>query len=159
MTIRNVAFFSFFLCLIALSSCSPKQEIAAYYSYETECLGVEGDGSHTLKAWGKGSSKADALAQAKKNAVKDILFKGVSKGKSDCTVRPLIVEVNAEQKHQDYFFAFFADNGAYKKFISNADGSDSKNFVAGANNAYGVTVRVLRNKLRKQLVKDKILEQ
>ena len=32
---------------------------AAYVSFETSCMGVEGDGSQTLRAWGKGERYAE----------------------------------------------------------------------------------------------------
>ena len=42
---------------------------AQFEKFETECLGIEGDGSQTLRAWGTGRNRADAVEQAKKNAV------------------------------------------------------------------------------------------
>lgn len=50
---------------------------SAYYEYEVECLGVELDGSQTLRIWGVGRNKKDAVEQAKKNAVRIVLFKGM----------------------------------------------------------------------------------
>ena len=51
-----------------LSSCSKHTtqiaSSAAYANFETRCLGTEQDGSQTLRAWGKGVSKADAIEQA-----------------------------------------------------------------------------------------------
>ena len=32
----------------------------------------------TLRAWGRGKNRTDAIEQAKKNAVRDVLFKGVA---------------------------------------------------------------------------------
>jgi hypothetical protein len=159
MNVKKIAFLGLVLGLLASYSCKPTTTIAAHYSYETECLGVEGDGSQTLKAWGKGIDKTIASAQAKKKALKDVLFKGISKGNSDCNVRPLIVEVNAEEKHEDYFLAFFGTDGAYKKFVSNVAGTKDTKFVNDSETVCGLTVRVSRSELRKQLVKDKILTQ
>ena len=65
----------------ALSSCSKKStevsKASAYVNYETICMSVDLDGSQTLRVWGKGSTQADAIEQAKKNAVYDVLFKGI----------------------------------------------------------------------------------
>lgn len=47
-------------------ACHPQKKIAGNYSYETECLGVEMDGTQSLKAFGTGSNNADAIEQAKK---------------------------------------------------------------------------------------------
>lgn len=88
------------------------------YDFETECMGIELDGSHTLKAWGKGSNYLDASTQAKKNAVRDVIFKGISKGASTCNKDPLIVGPRAETRHEDYFYKFFVDGGDYQKYVS-----------------------------------------
>ena len=41
---------------------------AGNYTYDTECIGVEGDGSQTVKGWGSGRNREDAVEQAKKMA-------------------------------------------------------------------------------------------
>ena len=82
---------SFFLVLYA---CTPQRKIAGNYNtYKTECLGVEGDGTQTLLTWGQGRNRFDAVEQAKKNAVKDVIFKGINYGKGSCETRPIISEV------------------------------------------------------------------
>ena len=146
------------ILVIMLNSCKPQKNISGYYSFETECLGVELDGSQTLRAWGKGKNQRDAFVQAQKNAVRDVLFKGISKGSSECNQKPVLIEVNAQEKHQDYFFIFFEDGGKYSKFTTNTDGKIKNKFTT--NNEYVVetTVRVLRNKLKNQLIKDNIIK-
>lgn len=137
---------------------------AGNYAAETECLGVEMDGSVTLKAWGTGRNRFDAVAQAKKNAVRDVLFKGIRKGQPDCNPRPLVPEVNAETKYEDYFFRFFSDKkGDYKDFVSGKDERlDDKIFRdrKGATNSvtYSVVVRVLRSELKQKLIEDGIIK-
>lgn len=141
-----------------LVSCNTTKS-TAYMSYETQCLGVELDGSQTLLAWGEGKNKADAEEQAKKNAVRDVIFKGISVGKSDCTKPPLINTPNAQQKYEDYFNVFFADGGEYKKYISMQDrkrkSGDTEHYQYGEKRS--VTVRVLRSALKKRLQNDGII--
>src|SRR3990167_7610323 len=92
------------------SSAQKKQKkTAGFYEVESECLGVEGDGSQTIRAHGKGRNREDAMEQAKKNAVKDVLFKGISKGSAECNVKPVLFNPNAREKFEDYFNAFFVD--------------------------------------------------
>jgi hypothetical protein len=143
-------------------SCGPQKQIAGAYTYATECMGVELDGSETMKAWGKGKDRNDAVEQAKKNAVRDVLFVGIRNGKTECDVKPVLNEVNAQQKYEDYFNKFFTDGGAYKNFVSMKDESlfpaiakDRKG--DGSEVEYGVIVRVLRSELKKQMIADKIL--
>lgn len=138
---------------------------SAYYDYEVECLGVELDGSQTLRCWGVGRNKKDAVEQAKKNAVRVVLFKGIHGGLQGCNTKPVVFEVNAEEKYEDYFNVFFMDGGEYSKYISmkdekrvnlfkkDKDKEKSKHFVK-----YGVTVRVLRGELKKRLESDNILQ-
>ena len=149
------------LIILTINGCKTEQtSTSAYISYETSCIGIEHDGSETLRAWGEGKDKADAVEQAKKNAVYDVIFKGISAGKSECNMRPLINEVNAREKYADYFNDFFKDNGNYKKFISSLDektnSKEHQNYKLGTK--YGVTVRVLRAQLEKQLKTDGLIK-
>ncbi|MGZ3904944.1 MAG: hypothetical protein ACXVC6_14685 [Bacteroidia bacterium] len=135
---------------------------AGAYTYPTECMGVEMDGSQTLKAWGSGKNRVDAVEQARKYAVRDVLFKGILEGKQECNVKPIISEVNAQEKYEDYFFKFFADNGPYKEFVNNKDESTWPKIVKdkkknGSEVTEGVIVRVLRAQLKQKMITDKIL--
>jgi hypothetical protein len=155
--------FTYLLLMLASISFSQKKT-AGYYIYKTECLGVELDGSQTLKAWGNGRNRADAVEQAKKNAVRDVIFKGIIEGKQDCNQKPIVFEINAQEKYEDYFNAFFADGGEYKNFISLKDerifdkiSRDRKKTSESVTN--GVVVRVLRAELKKKLITDSIIKQ
>jgi hypothetical protein len=150
------------LVIVFFTQC--KTTVPSFYNYKTECLGVELDGSHTLKAWGKGRYWKDAADQAKKNAVRDVIFKGILDGSDECKVKPLLMEVNAEEKYQDYFAKFFKDGGEYKKFVSLKDERihrrihrtrDSRN---QDQSTYSVVVRVLRKDLEQKLINDNILK-
>ena len=159
-----------FLFLVTLLSVSSfcfsqkhQQRTAAFYEYKTECLGVELDGSQTLKAWGNGRNRADACEQAKKNAVRDVVFFGIKSGKSDCNSNPLIYEVNAQDKYQDYFNKFFTDGGDYKNFVNVKDekimdkiSRDKKKTAESV--THGMVVRVLRSELKKKLIADGIIK-
>lgn len=153
----------FLLCmsfLVSSSVVSCRTTNASYVSYETECLNVEQDGSVTVRAWGEGRNKADAVEQAKKNAVKDVIFKGIKDGKCNCGVKPLIFEVNAEEKYEEYFNIFFADGGEYKEYVSAEDekffSKSSQRNKVGAK--YGVTVRVLKSELKQRLIHDGVIK-
>ena len=155
---KKITIIGLALSVLLILSCNPQKKTAGHYSYETECLGTELDGSQTLKAWGTGSNLEDASEQAKKQAIRDVIFKGINKGKQDCNMKPLVIEVQAQEKYEDYWFKFFADGGLYSKFSSHQDGKYLKKLKAGDQVTYGVTVRVLRQELKKQLLEDKILK-
>lgn len=149
------------LGIFLLSSCGTKKSsLGAFYSYETECLGTEYDGSLTLRAWGEGNSRTDAIEQAKKKAVRDVIFKGITRGVNDYNMRPLMLEANGAEKYQDYFNRFFADKGEYTRFVNMKDEkSNSKQQMENRQvYKYGVTVRVLRAELKKKLQEDGIIK-
>ena len=141
-----------------ISCGSNKNDTLDYFKYESECLGSELDGTVTLRAWGKGKNKNDAVEQAEKNALNDVLFKGIRRGKSECELTPMITEVNARDKYEQYFDKFFNKDRKYSKYISYKDGSFKKEFKSKTEVVYGVTVRVLSPNLKKKLKKDKILK-
>jgi len=151
------------LALLVSAAGYSQKKISGNYIYKTECLGMELDGSQTLKAWGNGRNKSDAVEQAKKNAIRDVIFNGISEGKQDCEKKPLIYEVNAQEKYEEYFNVFFADGGEYKNYISLRDerigqkiNRDRKKARESVTN--GLVVRVLRSELKKKLITDGIIK-
>lgn len=135
------------------------------YEFETECIGVEMDGSVTLITWGNGRNRFDAVDQARKNAVRDVLFKSITKGDITIAKQPLVPEVNAQRKYEDYFNSFFSDkNGEYKNFLSAKDERIDrqifkKRLKSNEGVSYKVTIRVLRSDLKKKLIEDGIITQ
>ena len=158
------------IALLYLSSCKPASSLS-YYTYKTECVNVELDGSQTLKAYGMGRNRIDAATQARKNAIRDVIFKGISSGSGECESKPLLLEVNAEEKYRSYFGTFFTDRGPfrnvgnYSQFVSLKNEHFIKRIVrrATTRNAdqdiYSVVVRVMREELRQQLINDGIIKQ
>lgn len=132
----------------------------AYATFETECLGTELDGTQTLRAWGTGKNKADAMEQAKKNAIRDVIFKGIRSGSAECNKKPLIFEVNAQEKYEYYFNAFFADGGEYTNYVDMGDEKRTSRIQAKnkSQEQWGAVVRVNRAELRNKLVQDGIIK-
>lgn len=156
---RGLFVISGLIVLLGLSACK-SSSTAAYYSSDAECLGIERDGSQTLRMWATGRNKSDAVEQAKKDAVWTVLFKGVNPGNGGCDSRPLLTEVNAGEKYSYYFNVFFKDDGEYKKYVSMEDtrtGTKTRE-SRDVQVKYGITVRVLREELRQRLIQDGILK-
>ncbi len=152
-----------FLSGALLTAGCTKNKVAGNYTNKTECLGVELDGSQTLKVWGNGRERLDAVEQAKKNGVRDVLFKGILEGKQECNVKPVLAEVNVQEKNEDYFNKFFADGGEYKNYVSLKDekvaNKISRNRKAARESVtHGVVVRILRVELKQKMVADGILK-
>lgn len=137
-----------------------KSSTSSYASYETECLGIELDGSQRLRAWGHGRHRKPTMQQAAKNAISDVIFKGIRGGNGGCEIRPLIYEANAREKYEDYFNEFFSDNGDYKKYMT-LKGAPLRSRVKEFNSAgrrFGVVVIVQRKALQEHLKADGIIK-
>lgn len=144
---------------MVLYGCKSKQSTAGNYSYKTECLGNSLDGSQTVKAWGSGRDKEEAIEQAKKQAVSDLLFNGIIEGKSVCENRPIVGEVNARAKYNTYFNAFFADNGDYKKFVSIDEKKNSYQIIKARERVtYGIVLNLQIDELKQKMISDEILK-
>ena len=140
-----------------------QKKTAGYYSYKTECLGVEMDGSQTVKAWGNGRNRFDAVEQAKKTAVRDVLFNGIIDGKPDCEKRPVLSEVNVQLKNEAYFNKFFSDDGEFTKFVSLKDERLGQRILrdrksAGETVTYDIVLRIKRAELKQKMIDDGILK-
>lgn len=136
------------------------QTQAVHSRSSVRCLGVELDGSQTLRVQGYGRNRSDAKEQAMKNAVWAVIFDGIRDGVEGCNMRPLVTEVNARERYEDYFNLFFADNGAYKEYVSLRDtkkhsGGKSKDKLGYA---YDLTIRVLRAELKARLKADNVID-
>jgi hypothetical protein len=134
---------------------------AGYYSFQTECLGSEYDGSVTVRAWGKGRYRFDAIEQARKEAVRTILFKNMGNTKQPgCDiVIPLLNSENYLQTHASFFNEFFKDGGTYEQFVSRKDEAMASKERKDAKKeaTFGVIIRVKRAELRNYLIQNKIL--
>ena len=141
-----------FIC-ISVNAQNKQAKSASFYQYETECLEDKLDGNFVFMAWGSGSSKKEAIDQAKRNAINDILFKGVNK--STCSVRPLITEVQAREKYRAYVAEFFRED--YSKYIKIEQSTKSKK-KSRSQTTYGVKVKIDVEGIRYKLKTDQIIK-
>ena len=150
--------------MVFICGCSSQKPISGNYTQKTECIGVALDGSQTLNVGGVGQNKADAIEQAKKNGVRDVLFNGRIDGKSKCNQVPVVLEVNAQLKYENYFNNFFAVNGKYRDFISYKKEPGTKMIVIQTRGESGslvscrIIIRVLRAELKQQMMTDGIVK-
>ena len=147
--------YTVFILLFSLSSNaqSKQTKIASYYNYETECLEDKLDGNFIFMAWGSGSTKKEAIDQAKRNAINDILFKGINK--SNCNVRPLILEVQAADKYRNYVANLFRKDYLNYIFVEKSPKSKKK---SRSQTVYGVKVKIDVEGIRKKLKTDNIIK-
>lgn len=151
-----------FLALIlgGLMACNtPKDIDSTYANYNFETQHVKTDGSIvTLRTWGKGNDKNDALDQARKNALRTLIFKGVTAGVNGGEVRPILLTVNAEEKYRDYFNKFFSTNGPWKEFVKIDEKMGGRKVSRNSEiENWETTVTVDTDKLIGRLTEDNIL--
>lgn len=150
------------VCILA--GCRSNKEVTgtvATTATETVSLGTTGDGSIMLRAWGAGRERGEAIEQAKRNALRDVLFKGIKKGTNPgMASKALVPEVNAEEKYAVYFEPFFSPGGEYKNFVVEEPGNATRMKSTGlSREGYGVVVIVNRSALEQQLKRDGVLKQ
>ena len=147
--------------LFGLAACAPRNvSTSSYYSSATTYMNDEGDGSITVRAYGQGRNHGDAIEQARKNAVRDVIFKGVNVPGNALLSKPLVTGVNAEEKYQSFFGAFFTDGGMYQQFASSEDrrGGSTKRQANTMQVKFATTVRVKRSELRQYLIDNGIIK-
>lgn len=156
--------------IVAFASCSSIKQVSAdkqtfSWRYEIEpTTGQATQGSILVKVWSYSTDKSIAQAQAAKNAVHGVLFKGVA-AMNDATARvpaqrPMIVDPNAETEYADFFKAFFADGGRYMKyvnFVNNGIPAAGDIIKVGKEYKIGVMVSVSKDALRKEMEADGII--
>lgn len=158
---RKIIFILSAIAILAAGACSKKAAVSVAYDYKPELIGIEYDGSITMRVWGKGSDRKDAVEQAHKEAVHAVIFNGIAaNGKQVSLTKPLILEPNAQDKYRPFFNEFFADRGAYARFVTNEDTKKGSNIgqKSKVQVKYGVTVRVLRSELEQYLIDEGILK-
>lgn len=150
------------LSVVALFAACHPQKVAmeAAHPISTQYLNDEGDGSITVRAYGQGRHRGDALEQAYKNAVRDVMLNGVDVPGNALLSRPLIMEVNAEEKYATFLNDFFKDDGPYVNFFSKRDRRHNTNEKSwgGAQLKLSTTVRVLRSDLEQYLRECEIIK-
>ncbi len=148
------------LFLIGLMGCGVRSS-QAYYNYDSKILSTELDGTYNIRAFGRARNAVTAYEEAKKQAVYDVIFNGVQSNNSRInSLRPLLQEVNAKQKYEEYFNTFFTDHGAYSDFTSIRDTRvlSEEWHRARTQVLVQVYVTVDRAALKKKLEQDNILK-
>jgi hypothetical protein len=125
-----------------------------YYRYELECVGTGTDGTYLVKVWNYSKKSKKAIAEAKRNAVHGVIFKGFGGGPGCTGQKPLANSPGIEEQHKDFFEAFFADGGKYLKYVNEStDGSIDADDITKVGKEYkiGIVVSVAKDALRQDL--------
>lgn len=145
--------------LMVFAGCGSKKS-QAYYDYKSKVIATELDGSYTIRAFGRARNAVDAYEQARKQAVRDVIFTGVDGVGNQNRLSPLCYDMNAQTKYEEYFAAFFADGGEYTKYANFKEKhvETSRWARTEAGSLAEVTVCVNRLALKKKLQADGIIK-
>ncbi len=120
-------------------------------NYEVQFVRTGLEGTTLFKIFSYGKNYETALENAKPDAIKAVIFKGIPGSDS---ARPMVREYDLSRSQRDFFTEFF-DNKYYLNFVTiSGDGSvDPGDVIRISRNEYkvGVVVSVHKNDLRKYL--------
>lgn len=148
------------IAALALFGCTTPYQSSSYAENTVQYLRNQGDGSITVRVAASGRNYADALEQAGKFALRQTIFHGITVPGNSLLSKPLVTEVNAEEKYQLFFNSFFSEGGDYSRFVSTQDKrsrSDqlSKEMVSVRTVS---TIRILRSDLKDYLLENNIIK-
>ncbi len=149
------------LCVISIGAQQRKADTqTAQWRYEIQpTIGQAANGSALVRVWSYSKNSTIATTQAGKNAVHGIIFKGYPTVGTIVGREPLLADPMAEEVFADYFKKFFAEGGAYQRYVSYANnGIPDQTMKVGKEYKIAVTVIVMVDQLRERLEADGIIQ-
>ena len=107
--------------MVFLASCGSRHS-QAYYDMPSKVLSAHSDGTYVVRVQVRAKDGVVAFTEARRKVVKEIIFDGIqaaNKGVED--LKPLCFDMNAHEKYEDYWNAFFSDGGPWMQFTSYKD--------------------------------------
>jgi len=132
------------------------QKSSSYF--QTECVSIENDGYITIKIWDTKKGAHYKIDEARKDAIRNFLFSGVSSN-SKCSSQPPILNKTEEQeKFKDVEKSFFSQNGKWSIFTRSSSTFATLPTNLGSKNWNVYQVSVSKNELVKYLEEQKIIK-
>ena len=156
---KKLIYFIAAAMMVVLTGCGSKRS-QAYYDQKSLVLSANYDGSYVIRTTVRSRNSALAFSDAQRKAVEEVIFDGVKSATNGVAdLKPLCFDMNAREKHEDYFQAFFSEEGAWKQFVSLRDKrSGSTEYTrTTAQMVQTVTVTVQRADLKRRLQADGII--
>lgn len=151
------------LILISCKSVEPNTNvISSYYNYEIECVNKNLDGSLLVKSWGSGYDIENAVLNARRKVIDDIIFKGVKKGNLNCNQDPLVSNPNVKENFKSFFEDFYSKRGMFAKYVTKPDNSwynklEENKVKFNVNKSYELIVTIDLVGLKEYLKQNKII--
>ena len=133
-----------------------------HWRYEIQpAVGQAPQGCALVRVWSYSKNANIATSQAGKNAVHGLLFMGYPPSMDGTRLPgrdPMINNREAEEKHEKYFDSFFADNGAFQRYVSYiGNGVPDQVMKVGKEYKIAIMVVVMVDELRKRMEADGII--
>lgn len=112
--------------LIGCKSKLKTRELGAY-TYKTSAVSIV-DSKLLVSSFGQGRTKKECLDNAIVNALRDVVFKGVSDGNPNTKQPPILGRVDAEKTHGEFFNSFTSSSGKYLDYASLYDKPISQSY-------------------------------
>ena len=154
--------FSLFIAVFAamlLAGCGSKRSQASYPA-PSQLLSANYDGSYVIRVQVRARNAAIAFTDGQRKAVEEVIFDGVKAGSSGISdLKPLCFDLNAREKYENYWNAFFSDKGEWTNYASLKDKrlTTTRYQRDGRQMIETVTVTVDRAKLQQKLREDGII--
>lgn len=118
--------------------------------YQIEGAGTGAQGTYLVNVWAMSKDARMTEAELARCAVHGVLFRGFSNPEIRQSQKPLATDASAEATFADFFSRFFADGGAYLKYVEVVQQS-RKVLKNGKQYKVSSTVTVNKEQLRKDL--------
>ncbi len=138
--------FSVIICISANAQNTSNDYLSTNYEVQFVKTGLQG--TELFKVYSYGKNDDQAINNAKSDAIKAILFKGIP---GSGTQNPLITDFSVIESKKDFFNSFF-ENNQFQQFISvSGDGTVEEKYKVGKRVKVAVIVSVQKDNLRKLL--------
>ena len=145
--------------LAMLAGCGPRRS-QAYYDQPSQVMSATAEGTYIIRVQVRAKDAVVAFSEAQRKVIKEVIFDGVKSANSGISdLKPLCFDMNAREKYEDYWNAFFSDNGPWKEFASYKDrrATSTRYQRDGRLMVETGTVTVYRAELKKKLQEDGII--
>lgn len=126
-------------------------------SYQAECVNLNSSGYIELKLSDNQKGQRYKAEQARKDALKVVLFSGVQ-SENGCLSQPPLLESSEEAKHFSLMAKnFFGKNGPWSRFTIYRDAQKESLNIATDLKSKFYSIRVSKNLLRQYLIEQNVL--
>jgi hypothetical protein len=145
--------FPLILILFLSFSCSTKK-----VAIQTECFSIQTSGYVTVSIWNPSKGSSYKLINARKDAVRSLLFSGLS-GSENCQTQPKILRsINEEENFAKIETAFFSKRGEWSKFTRSSSLSGSSPKSIDNSNWKVYNIEIAKQDLRVYLEKRNVIK-